>query len=382
MFRLAINNVFTRKLRSIFALVGLAIAIMGIICLISISAGLRECVNISLSKIEGLVVIRKDSLDPILSKLPASLEEKIEAIPQVSVVAPEIWELAPRVEGRNTLLEGMFTAQAIFGTEPAKYSKLKGGGLYGRHMKEGKFLEPGEEGSLVTVISRRTAERFAKKVGDKISIGNQVFTIKGIYDTGVFFLDAALIMPIQVARQKHLIPPDVVSNFFVDVKDVSDIAAAEAAIERLSPDIDAKNTSEWSADFSAVAFNLDAFLLAIASIGVVVGTIGILNTMLMSVTERVAEIGILKANGWQKKDVLVLVLYESLILGVVGGVVGCGAGCAGAKVAGLFLPMEPVVAWWLIVAGMLLAAVLGVLGGLYPASYAARMSPIDAIRFE
>lgn len=382
MFRLALKNVFTRKLRSLFALVGLAIAVMGIIALISISAGLRECVNLSLAKIEELVVIRKESLDPIFSKIPASLEEKIAAIPQVSVVVPEIWELAPNVEGRNTLLEGMFTVQAIFGTDPSKYSKLRGGGLYGRHMKEGEFLRPEEENSLVTVISRRTAKRFSKKVGDTINIGGQAFTIKGIYDTGVFFLDAALIVPIQVARQKHLIPPDVVSNFFVGVKDISELAAVEAAIEKLSPDIDAKNTSEWSADFSTIAFHLDAFLLAIASIGVLVGTIGILNTMLMSVTERVGEIGILKANGWQKKDVLILILYESLILGLFGGMVGCCAGYAGAKFVGLFLPFEPVVNWWLLALSLLLAAMLGVLGGLYPAAYAARMSPIDAIRFE
>ncbi|MDQ7778845.1 MAG: FtsX-like permease family protein [Planctomycetota bacterium] len=382
MFRFALNNVLTRKLRSIFALVGLAIAVTGIIALISVSAGLRASVDMSLAMIDGLVVIRRDSVDPILSKIPASLESQIESIPGVRVAVPEIWELAPSVEGKNTLLEGMFTALAVFGVDPTKCARLKGGGLYGRHLKEGKFIEPGDEGQQVVVICTDVAEKYGKRIGDEISIAKHRFRIKGLYDTGVFFLNAALVMPIDVARKKQLFPPDVVSNFFVEVETPSQIPAVESAIEALSPDIDAKNTTEWSEEFRGIALNLDAFLVAIASIGILVGTIGILNTMLMSVMERVSEIGILKANGWRKGDILKLILFESLFLGLLGGLVGALFGWISAWVAGFFLPMEPVVHWWLIALSVLLASALGIAGGLYPAWYAAKLSPIEAIRFE
>jgi putative ABC transport system permease protein len=133
--------------------------------------------------------------------------------------------------------------------------------------------------------------------------------------------------------------------------------------------------------FNGLVTNLDLFLAVVSSIAVLVGTVGIVNTMLMSVMDRVTEFGILRANGWTSRDVMRLVLFESLNLGVVGGILGCAIGYAGVRLVGGFLPLTPVAPPWLLASSFGLAVALGILGGLYPAARAARMNPIDAIRF-
>ena len=123
-------------------------------------------------------------------------------------------------------------------------------------------------------------------------------------------------------------------------------------------------------------------LLLIISLALIVGSVGILNTMLMSTTERFAEFGILRTNGWSRGDVLHLVLAESVSLGVLAGVVGCLLALGGVTIVnrylehGLQLALTP----GLLASGLGLAAALGALGGLYPAWRASRLAPMETIR--
>ncbi|MBI3267597.1 MAG: ABC transporter permease [Planctomycetes bacterium] len=383
MYRFAWSNLLSKKLRSGLALIGLSIAIVGVVSLISVSAGLKASVSQTLSMIEGLVVLKRDSMDPILSKLPEPYGKRIAAIPGVRAVVPEVWELAPSVNGQNTLAAGLMSALAIFGVDPAERARLSAGGVYSnrKNWRKGRFLEVGDAGRLVVVISQEVARRYKKDVGDALLIGKESYEIIGIYETGAKFLDVALILPMDVVRSRHLVRADVVSNFYVELSDRSRLAEVKQEIERVLPDVDAKDTAQWNNEFNGLVANLDLFLIVVSSIAVMVGTVGILNTMLMSVLDRVAEFGILRANGWTAWDVMRLVLFESFNLGAVGGLLGCAVGYAGVLLVGRLLPLQPVTPWWLLAGSFGLAILLGVLGGLYPAARAARMNPIDAIRF-
>ena len=113
-----------------------------------------------------------------------------------------------------------------------------------------------------------------------------------------------------------------------------------------------------------------------------IAVLSIINTMLMSVTERIIEFGILKANGWSKTDVMRLITYESAILGLGGGLLGCLAGWTATHVINAIWPTEAhlYASPQLLVFSVLFSSMMGILGGLYPAVWAMRMMPMDAIR--
>jgi putative ABC transport system permease protein len=127
---------------------------------------------------------------------------------------------------------------------------------------------------------------------------------------------------------------------------------------------------------------LDTFLLMTVSLALVVGIVGIINTMLMSTTERFAEFGVLRTNGWSQSNVLALVTAESAYLGLLSGLLGCLLALIGTTVANQFITggLQLGISPQLFALGVGLSVVTGTLGGLYPAWRAARLVPMDAIR--
>lgn len=161
---------------------------------------------------------------------------------------------------------------------------------------------------------------------------------------------------------------------------------AEAAVgtvdsQEESP-LEIRSVEDWTNDFEKFSADLDIFLVIMTAIGITIAVVSILNTMLMSVTERSIEFGILKANGWSQRDVLLLIGLESGILGVAGGVLGAAIGWVATQVVNyywaerVYLYAGP----GLLLASVAFSTLLGVAGGLYPAYLAARMTPMEAIR--
>ena len=141
--------------------------------------------------------------------------------------------------------------------------------------------------------------------------------------------------------------------------------------------------TEAQSNFGSLMGQVDSFLLATVSLALVVGIIGIINTMLMSTTERFVEFGVLRTNGWSQGNILALVTLESAYLGLLAGVAGCALAALGAIVtnhfladAGIHLGMTPS----LFTLGIGLSVLMGTFGGLYPAWRAARLLPMEAIR--
>ena len=131
-----------------------------------------------------------------------------------------------------------------------------------------------------------------------------------------------------------------------------------------------------------MAKSLSSFLTAVALISLLVGSIGIMNIMLVSVTERTREIGILMSLGFTGFDILFLFMVESILLGVFGGIIGGAVGIAGAYSVETLLNLPVVFPFSLIIAGFLVAVVVGFVSGVYPARKAAKMKPVDSLRYE
>lgn len=380
MLRLAFTNLLAKRLRSFLAVVGVSVALVGAISLLSFSNGLHQTVDDTLSKIGGFVVMQRNAWDPIVSVLDAGYQEKIEAIPGVRVVVPELWRLAPSVEGANVVMSGgVFKATALFGIGVDEVARCPDVGVYPRSMKEGRFLQPGDAKHVV--ISRQSSTLFKKGVGKSLVINRTPYTIVGIYETGLPLLEGALIVPLSEARRECGIRDTQVSSFYVEAFRREDLDRIQAEVEKVCPNADAMQKEEWLKTFLQVLGDINITLVLISSVATVVGVVGVLNTMLMSVMERVTEFGILRANGWSRGDVVRLVLIESMAVGLLAGVLGCAVAYAAVRLAEPHVPIPPVCPPSLLGGAFLLSLALGLVGGIYPAAKAARMNPMDAIRY-
>ena len=397
-------NLLTRPLRTTLALVGLSVPILGVLGLFSVSDGLRNLVGSTLDKIKGVMVQRENTPTPVFSKLPIALGDQLRAIPGVSAVAPELWGLPPTIEDvslipRNPLefiqksneqkIQSLLDATVIQGQDIPAHHHLKSA-VYPNALKEGRFLEPADHERPNIVISRKIAKEHKdaagkpKQVGDQLKIGPRSFTIVGIYETGSMFLDVIIVMDIDMARTVLGEAKDKVSSFYVEADETAQVDEVAKRIEDSinEPRLDARSMSEYAANFGMIMGQLNTFLMMTVSLALLVGVVGIINTMLMSTTERFVEFGVLRTNGWSRGNVLGLVTLESAYLGLMAGVIGCVLAFALVQVAnqfiggGLQLDFSPM----LVLIGLGLSVVMGTFGGLYPAWKASRLVPMDAIR--
>lgn len=378
MWQFALKNILTRKLRSALAIVGLSISIIGAVCLLSVSSGIKQSIQQTFSLMDGLMVMQKNCLTPSFSTVDETALESIRKIRGVKYVLGELYRLVPSVENKSTLERGMATALFILGVDSQENSQHPS--LYRRFLKEGRPLELGD--NFQVILSRRVAERYKKKLGDDIKIIDAMYKIVGICETESFILDATLIIPLATARSQLKTDSSALSYFYVVTDDINGMPGMKKEIEKLFPSLDAKNPMEWANEIISLARQMDIFILMIAFIAIIVSTIGILNTMLMSITERFVEFGILKANGWTNGDVVKLVMVETGCLGLISGFIGCLVSYVIVKILGMALYVEPIIPIWLLISAFLSGLILALVGGVYPAYRAVRLNPIDAIRLK
>jgi putative ABC transport system permease protein len=405
LFAFSWRNLKTRRLRTSLGLVGLSIPVFGVLGLFSISAGLRGLVSNTLGQIQGVMVIRESAPTPVFSDLPADLAGRLRQVAGVRVVAPEILKVAPSVEGVSTLQslsrglwstkdknKGILEVTLVMGEDIEAHSQLKSAigpkSMLPKDQGGGRYLNLSDKGQPHVVISKKIAEDHRdasgrpKRVGDTLRIGNRPFEIVGIYETKSLLLDVIIVMDIDMARQVLGVSTQTVSSFYVEAENPGKVAETIRAMEAAVPGINAKRVSEFEAPYGSILDELDTLLLLTVSLALAVGVVGIMNTMLMSTSDRFVEFGVLRANGWSRADVLALVTTESALLGLLAGLLGCLLAIAGAAAvnpfvgSGLRLSVPP----QLFALGIALSVTTGLLGGLYPAWSASRLVPMDAVR--
>jgi putative ABC transport system permease protein len=406
MLSFAWRNLVTRPTRTALAVLGLTIPVLAFLGLFSISGGIRALMGNTLGQLQGVMVLRENSPTPVFSDLPAGLAEKLRAVRGVRVVAPEVWRIAPPIDGRGGFgaaaigmltrpreqgLRSLASTVTIEGMDILEHLKLRHA-LYPRSLlpksKEGgRFLTAEDVGKPVVVVSTRIArdhpgaDGSPKRVGQTIKIGGKDFTIVGVYEVGSLLLDQNVIMDIGVARELLGVGKDTVSTFNVEPADLADSDALAGRIMEAVPGVQAQRTSQFNLTLGEVMGKLDLFLLAAVALATLVGGVGIANTMLMSTSERFVEFGVMRTNGWTRRNVLALVTAESAFLGLLSGALGAAMAAAGVFAAnrllrGFELELSPA----LLAASLAGALAIATISGLYPAWRASRMTPMDAIR--
>ncbi len=428
MWRFAIQNLVSRPLRSLLALAGLSVAIAGMVGLFSVAEGIDHMVKDTFSRIPGLAIMQAGAPLPLFSRLPASWADEIAEMDGVRVVNPEVWARVNVIEGQRVIAPPRF----LFGTSIAERQKLHKD-VYRDAMVEGRFLDQNDRHKLHTVVSRQIATDHDVTIGDQLTINGDRFTIVGIYHCGQLMLDVSIIVDIDVVRRLTRFEQDSASAFYVEpdetvsneilaeriretfrgreIQSAGNIAgaittgnplidlllaiqnwigsgsptnnsAAAPADQSEADPIEVRTADDWAERFDEFSSDLNLFLSVMTSIGVLIAVLSIINTMLMSVTERIIDFGILKANGWSRRDVMLLITCESAVLGLAGGVLGCAIGWLGTEFVNTTWPdrLQLYASPQLLIFAMVFSSLLGVSSGLYPATWAMKLSPMEAIR--
>jgi putative ABC transport system permease protein len=412
MWSFALQNLVTRPVRSSLAIVGLTIPIVAILGLFSLTHGIRSLMGNTLARMKGLIVMRSGTPAPVFSELPSDLVETIRRVPGAGVVAPEVWRIAPPLEGRGLLggavakaltsaseggspLQGFAETIMLEGEQFPEHQQIRSGayknGMLPPSRGGGRYLDESDVGQPHVVISTKIARDYPnadgspKKVGDSLRIGDRSFQIIGLYETGSLMIDETVVMDIQTARELLHFDRDKVSAFYVEPAPGSDMDQLQERIEREVPDVQVRSMAQFNLQVGNIMGQLDVFLMLTIGLALLVGAVGIANTMLTSAAERFVEFGVMRANGWTRRNILGLVTAESAWLGLVSGLAATLLAVGGVLVVNRFLAryeLELQLTAPLVLGSNLVAVAVATAAGLYPAWRASRMTPMAAIRNE
>lgn len=404
---IAADSLRSNKLRTFLTMLGVIIGVWSVVTLIALGSGAQYTIATQMRSIgTNLLMVlpgvrarnnprQYAGIPPALTNDDAQLIER--ALPEIGYVAPEYQKDAQIVAGslnRNSRILGVSADYAVV-----------------RNMKmlDGQFLSDQDvrSGRLVTVLGRRLAEDFFGQndpIGQYIRIKGQAFAVIGILEIGgvIGGYDSAALIPITTAQQRLFGGLDAASSSFqlstllLQVNDQDDINLVQADVEqllrrhrRLPPDgsgddFTVINQASLLATVNTISRTLTILLGAIASISLLVGGIGVMNIMLVSVTERTREIGLRKALGAKRRDILRQFLVEALTMSLIGGLIGVALGYLTVEVMGrLFAEyITPVMTPAAIFLAVGVSLAVGLFFGIYPARRAARLRPIEALRFE
>ena len=362
-----LKNPFRRKNSAILAIVGIAIGIIVIVALGGITDGLVNTFEDTIhaggadfqisGKETGDSAYRTNTIDASWTGRIANVTGVEKAYP-IYVILTSIGD-----DYMNTLI-GIDPA----GTELADIS-----------LKDGRIFE---DGSDEVILGEIYADDNDYEVGDTIKIEGEEFEVVGIFETGDSNMAGGVFTSIsKVAEIQD--DEDSISNIYVKVNKGEDPQTVADRIDEMYGDNITTITSVMEMEQMADMLNmLQASTWAISLLAIVVGGLGIINTMLMSVFERTREIGVLKAVGWSNKRILIMIIGESLVITVVSAIVGSLIGFLACTLLGPQMGINPLFTPKIFIQAFGVAIVVGILGGIYPAVKAIRLPPTEALRYE
>ncbi|MGQ9700305.1 MAG: ABC transporter permease [Candidatus Bipolaricaulaceae bacterium] len=389
LFRLSLRNMRHRGLRSWLTVIGILIGTAAVVALISIGQGLQRSIATQVEQIVGYNTILISARGFNLGQRIRLDIEAIRAIPGVrnaiAVRTETAYVEGPGGKGFLGVL-GYDQAMEEFATE------MNLGLSSGRPL-----AGPGE-----VLLGGRTARALGAEIGDTVAVEGRTFRVVGLlqaqraggFAAGGLTLSDLLVLSLPELRA--LFPgPELVQYAVVRLADGADITAVRGAIRAHLQAVGERNAAltdfeDLTRNIQSVIRGVQAFLAGIAGIALLVGGVGVMNTMYTAVLERTREIGILKAVGAKDSHVLLLFLFESGLMGVAGGALGLAMGFSLAWVATAIVSrvfqtqssFSPVLNLALVVGALFFDFLVGAVAGIFPAYRAARLPPVEALRYE
>jgi putative ABC transport system permease protein len=404
---MAMSAVWTNRFRSALTILGIVIGITSVVVVSSLISGLRSGIvsffeefgpnNIFIARVSGdpseQMAPPKEQkrrlMDPIYADY---IKRTVQSVEEVGI------QLFPRGVGLASVkVPGFETDKFQFAS--ANYQQTL---ISPREIKEGRTFTQEEDARAapVCVIGNILAETLfpdGSALGRQLQLGSGVYTVIGVFAPakGSFFgengLDTQILVPLATMRARY----PASNTFFFTAKAregqraqaMDEIRAAMRRIRHVPPgaddDFSLSTADSIIANFDKIAVMIFVVGLALSGMGLLVGGIGVMNIMLVSVTERTREIGVRKALGARKFDITFQFLMEAMALTGLGGILGILFSVGLTLLVGVLFPSLPsVVPPWAVIAGFTVSVMIGVFFGVWPAMKAAQLDPVDALRYE
>jgi putative ABC transport system permease protein len=379
-FAFILKNVLQRKARSALTMIGVAIAVTAVVALVGIADGFQRSFR-ELYEKRGvdLMVVRAGSSERLASSIPQQVGKQIRELPGVRAVSPGLMDMV-------SFEEANLASVPLQGWEPDSFL------FDGLKMLDGRRLEADDKKGVM--LGMVLAKNLGKKSGDTLQITNREFQVVGVFESFNVFENGSAVVLLHTL-QTLMDRPDQVTGFQVVLENAPDKKELIERVRRAINDLRSPSGQPWGIEALPTTNYVNstsqirtarAMAWMTSVIALVIGAVGVLNTMIMSVFERTREIGILRAIGWRKSRVVRLILYESVLLSVAGAVAGI--------VSAVLLTRA--LTWWPLVSGLIkgevapvvmiqgffIALAVGLLGGAYPAYRGAHLLPTEALRHE
>jgi putative ABC transport system permease protein len=374
---LILKNPFRNKTRSALAIVGIAIGIATIVALGLVTSGLQASTETTLKAGSAEITVTKTGSNSFQSS-GGVIDD---------TVADDLLSIGGVNETTGILRSTANTSGATMGP---------GGGFSVNGIDKNKLSLVGIDsvnGSVFNadasemILGKIAAESLNKTVGDNIDIFGEEFKITGIYETGNFIQDGGAFVSIN--KLQNLTGNDnKVSSIAVKVNENANVTEVSNSIADKYPNELSTTTAADQANRINDALGyVDTATWAISLLAILIGGVGVINTMIMSVYDRTREIGVLKAVGWRSRRILGMILGESIVLTLMAGVVGTVVGVVGVNVVLAYSStfgtmIQPVYSIELFLRAFGIAFLVGIIGGIYPAYRASQLAPTEALRYE
>lgn len=238
-------------------------------------------------------------------------------------------------------------------------------------------------GESEAIVGTQYAMMNNLSVGDNISIHDTDFKITGTYETGSIFVDGAIYVPLD--KLQELTSTEEVSSVLVKTDEGANDTLIGDKIEEEHNDLMTLTSEEMSTMMDNVTGILDTASLAVSGLAIIVGAIGIVNTMVMTVYERTKEIGVLKSIGWKPRRILLMIMGETLVLTTLSGIVGSIFGILISEIGVLLIGSDSFSLGFnpnTFILAFGITIFVGIIGGIYPAYKASKLAPTEALRYE
>ena len=404
--KIALKALLLNKSRTFLTMLGIIIGITAVIVVFSAGHGAQELI---INQVEGIgsnlvFVIPGNSGNTKFSPPAAAQGVVITSLGDQDLknlrnkeLAPDVKYVSPEVRGQFTVAFGNQSEQDAVAGEDENYNIVRN-----LPLSQGDWFTKNDVDGMSQVAvlgSKVKTDLFGAQnpIGQLIKIHEVNFRVVGVTapkGVGAFGVDqdSQVVVPVSVA-QKLLLGINYYSNFQMEIPTAAQIPQAQLEITSIlrqdhhitdptKDDFTVRNSADALSLLGNITSILTIFLAAIAGISLLVGGIGIMNIMLVSVTERTREVGLRKAIGAKRKDILLQFLIEAVTLTVLGGLIGVILGYLGSLGIAAIGNWTPVVTWQSIAIAVGVSAGFGLVFGIYPANKASKLSPIEALRYE
>jgi len=401
--RIAVRALRTNKMRSFLTMLGIIIGIASVIAMVAIGSGASKVISEQISSMgSNMLLVLPGSLTSGGIRLGSGSTPSLtyDDAHAIQAQCPAVAIAAPLVRGGAQLVYGnMNWSTAVLGVTPEYLVIRDWPVVSGRN-----FIQSDVDGATKNCLLGQTVVEnlFGSEdpLGKIIRIKKVPFKVIGILDRKGQSpqgsdQDDIVYVPVKAAQRKLLGSqfPNSVNSIMVQARSEEDLSRAEEQVtelltqrHRIGPGRDAdftvRNLTEILSVREESSKAMSLLLGAVASISLIVGGIGIMNIMLVSVTERTREIGIRMAIGAKQRDILMQFLTEAVLLTFIGGIMGMLVGVAGAKLVSAFFDWPTLVSFNAIAMAIGFSGSVGIFFGFYPARKAASLNPIDALRYE